>query len=275
MKKTISFIITLSLLLTIMVGCNKKSDITKEEAYTIYYDTIKKFVPELMDKTNPPECDVDIKTRDEVTFLTEHFVRNTNIKIKSQNVDGKWQYYLLNQFPEANKKNFYVIDNDEFYGMSCALNEKGTLNLEAKEILEERNSSYINHVIFSYLNTPLFPQDAISSFETEKKNSDTEIIFIVKGDGTYYGYGYRVMKEILPNLQEDKLDDIKIVLTIDEEGVPKIMSTEISMSIYNDSAKLHAQKILNMNFTFNKLDNVDFDLENVVSQHTLDTSLIK
>ena len=53
------------------------------------------------------------------------------------------------------------------------------------------------------------------------------------------------------------------------------MSTEISMSIYNDSAKLHAQKILNMNFTFNKLDNVDFDLENVVSQHTLDTSLIK
>lgn len=135
MKKTISFIITLSLLLTIMVGCNKKSDITKEEAYTIYYDTIKKFVPELMDKTNPPECDVDIKTRDEVTFLTEHFVRNTNIKIKSQNVDGKWQYYLLNQFPEANKKNFYVIDNDEFYGMSCALNAKGTLNLEAKEIL--------------------------------------------------------------------------------------------------------------------------------------------
>ena len=180
MKKTISFIITLSLLLTIMVGCNKKSDITKEEAYTIYYDTIKKFVPELMDKTNPAECDVDIKTRDEVTFLTEHFVRNTNIKIKSQNVDGKWQYYLLNQFPEANKKNFYVIDNDEFYGMSCALNAKGTLNLEAKEILEERNSSYINHVIFSYLNTPLFPQDAISSFETEKKNSDTEIIFIVK-----------------------------------------------------------------------------------------------
>ena len=83
------------------------------------------------------------------------------------------------------------------------------------------------------------------------------------------------MKEILPNLQEDKLDDIKIVLTIDEEGVPKIMSTEISMSIYNDSAKLHAQKILNMNFTFNKLDNEDFDLENVVSQHTLDTSLIK
>lgn len=275
MKKTISFIITLSLLLTIMVGCNKKSDITKEEAYTIYYDTIKKFVPELMDKTNPPECDVDIKTREEVTFLTEHFVRNTNIKIKSQNVDGKWQYYLLNQFPEANKKNFYVINNDKFYGMSCALNAKGTLNLEAKETLKERNSSHINHVIFPYLNTPLFPQDAITSFKTEKKNSDTAIIFIVKGDGTDYGYGYRVMKEILPNLQEDKLDDIKIVLTIDEDGIPKTMSTEISMSIYKDSGKLHAQKILNMDFTFNKLDNVDFVLENVASQHTLDTSLIK
>ena len=275
MKKTISFIITLSLLLTIMVGCSKKADITKEEAYTIYYNTIKKFVPELMGKTKPPECDVDIKTHEEVTFLTEHFVRNTNIKIKSQNVDGKWQYYLLNQFPEANKKNFYVIDNDEFYGMSCALNAKGTLNLEAKEILEERNSSYINHVIFPYLNTPLFPQDAISSFKTEKKNSDTEIIFIVKGDGTDYGYDYRVMKEILPNPQEDKLDDIKIVLTIDEDGVPKTMSTEISMSIYKDSAKLHARKSLNMDFTFNKLDDVDFVLENVVSQHALDTSLIE
>ena len=77
MKKIFLLIITLSLLLTIMVGCSKKADITKEEAYTIYYDTIKKFVPELMDKTKPPECDVDIKTRDEVTFVTEHFVRNT------------------------------------------------------------------------------------------------------------------------------------------------------------------------------------------------------
>ncbi len=275
------FFLVLLLITAMVIGCSKKHNndekfsITKEEAYNLYYDTIKKFVPELMDKTKPPACDVDIKTREEVTFLTEHFVRNTTVKIQSQNVDGKWQYYLLNQFPEANKKNFYVIDNDEFYGMSCALNAKGTLNLEAKGILEERNSSYINHVIFPYLNTPLFPQDAISSFKTEKKNSDIEITFIVKGDGTDYGYGYRVMKEILPNPEEDKLDDTKIVLTIDEDGVPKTMSTEISMSIYKDSAKLHAQKILNMDFTFNKLDNVDFDLKNVVSQYALDASSSK
>lgn len=277
-KKNVSLIIILSLVLSV-VGCNQnvshteETSITKEEAYALYYNTISKFVPELMKE--PQECDIDITARDEVTFANEHFSRNTTVKIKSQVIDDKLQYYLLNQFPEANKKNFYVINNDKFYGMSCALDAKGTLILEATEILEERNSSYINHVIFPYLNTPLFPQDAITSFETEKKNSDTEIIFIVKGDGTDYGYGYRVMKEILPNLQEDKLDDIKIVLTIDEDGVPKTMSTEISMSIYKDSAKLHAQKILNIDFTFNKLDNVDFVLEDVVSQHALDTSLIK
>jgi hypothetical protein len=174
---------------------------------------------------------------------------------------------LLNQFPEANKKDFYVIDNNKFYSTSCALNAKGTL--------VEQNSSYIDNFIFPYLNTPLFPQEAISSFKTKKKNSDIEVTFIIKGDRTDYGYGYRVMREILPNLEEDKLDEVKIILTIDETGVAKTMSTEISMSIYKDSGKLHSQKILNMDFTFNKFDDVDFVLEDVVSQHTLDTSPIK
>ena len=140
MKKLCLLLAIIIVFSSSIIGCSQETIdseeqlITKEEAYNIYYDTIKKFVPELIDKTDIPECDVDIKAREEVTFLTEHFVRNTNIKIKSQNVDGKWQYYLLNQFPEANKKNFYVIDNDEFYGMSCALNAKGMLNLEVKEI---------------------------------------------------------------------------------------------------------------------------------------------
>ncbi len=253
-----------------IVGCAKNNDdnniITKEEAYTIYYNTIKMFVPELIDKTEPPECDVDITIRDEVTFLSEHFVRNTNIKIKSQNIDGKWQYYLLNQFPEANKMDFYGIDNDKFYSISCELNKKGAL--------KELHSSNINSFIFPYLNTPLFPQDSISSFEAKKKNSDTEVTFIVKGDGMDYGYDYRVMKEILPNIQEDKLDDVKIILTIDKARIPKTMSTEISMSILNkNTGNLHAKKTLNMDFIFNKLDNVNFVLKNVVSKYT-DTSPI-
>lgn len=248
------------------VGCNNTADnnlITKEEAYNIYYETIKKFVPELIDETDIPECDVDITTRDEVTFLTEHFIRNTTLKIKSQNVDGKWQYYLLNEFPEANKVDFYCIDNDKFYNISCALNSKGTL--------QEYNSSNIDSYLFTYLNTPLFPQDAISSFEAKKKDSDVEVTFIVKGDSAEYGYGYRVMREILPNPQEDRLDDIKIILTIDKDGVAKTMSTEISMTILKDNGDIHAQKTLNMEYTFNKLDNVAFDLENIVSRYTADT----
>ena len=264
MKKLIAVFMCLVMCLS-FGGCNNTADnnlITKEEAYNIYYETIKKFVPELIDEADIPECDVDITTSDEVTYLTEHFVRNTTVKVQSQNVDGKWQYYLLNEFPEANKMNFYCIDNDKFYNISCALNSKGTLN--------QQNGSNINSFIFPYLNTPLFPQDAISSFEAKKKNSDVEVTFIVKGDSTEYGYGYRVMREILPNPQEDRLDDIKIILTIDKDGVAKTMSTEISMTILKDNGDIHAQKTLNMEYTFNKLDNVAFNLENIVSRYTAD-----
>ena len=265
MKKLIAIFMCLVMCLS-FVGCNNTADnnlITKEEAYNIYYNTIKMFVPELMDENDWPECDIDITTCDEVSFLTEHFIRNTSVKVQSQNVDGKGQYYLLNEFPEANKMNFYCIDNDKFYNISCALNSKGTL--------QEYNSSNIDSFLFTYLNTPLFPQEAISSFEAKMKDSDIEVTFIVKGDSTDYGYGYKVMREILPNIQEDKLDDIKIVLTIDKDGVAKTMFTEISMTILKDNGDIHAQKTLNMEYTFNKFDNVAFNLENIVSQYTADT----
>ena len=265
MKKIMAIFMCLVMCLS-FVGCNNTADnnlITKEEAYNIYYNTIKMFVPELMDENDWPECDINITTCDEVTFLTEHFVRNTSVKVQSQNVDGKGQYYLLNEFPEANKMNFYCIDNDKFYNISCALNSKGTL--------QEYNSSNIDSFLFTYLNTPLFPQEAISSFEAKKKDSDIEVTFIVKGDSTDYGYGYKVMREILPNIQEDKLDDIKIVLTIDKDGVAKTMFTEISMTILKDNGDIHAQKTLNMEYTFNKFDNVAFNLENIVSQYIVDT----
>lgn len=49
------------------------------------------------------------------------------VKIQSQVVDGKLQYYLLNQFPEADRMNFYCINDDRFYSIDCRLNEKGKL----------------------------------------------------------------------------------------------------------------------------------------------------
>lgn len=259
--KIISIITIFPLMLTLMVGCGKKKSITKEEAYKIYYDTIEKFVPELM--TEPQECDIEIKTRDEVTYITEHFVRNLNIKIQSQNTDGKLQYYLLDKFPEANKMSLYCIDGENSYKISSKLNEKG--------ILEKYHFSDIKSLLFAFLNTPLFKQDAIKSFTSKKKDTNTEITFVVDGTKMEEGFGHRVMKEILPGLN-DNLDDVEIVLTIDENGTPKTMSTKISMSIFKDKDRLHAKKTLTMDFVFNKLDNVDFDLQNVISQYATNPS---
>lgn len=238
----------------------KEDSITKEDAYNLYYDTIKKFVPELM--TEPQECDVEIKTRDEVTFLSENFVRETSVRIISQNVGGKLQYCLLNKFTEANKINFYCINDDKFYSLSANLKEKGNLN--------EWNSSYISSFTFPYLNTPLFELDAIKSFAAKKKGSNVEISFVINGSTMEENYPGRVMKEINPTL-DDNLDDVKIVLTVDENGVPQSMSTEISMSKFNND-KLHAKKTLNMDFVFDSLENVDFDLKNIVTQYALNAS---
>ena len=238
--------------------------ISEKEAYDTYYDLIERFDPKLM--TVPQECDVDIITRDEVTFLTEHFVRNTNVKIQSQVVDGKLQYYLLNQFPEADRMNFYCINDDRFYSIDCRLNEKGKL--------VEYPYSRIGTFLIVYLNTPVFEQDAIKSFTAEKNGSDVVITFIVSGSDMEYGFPQRVMYEINPTL-EDKLDDVTIVLTIDCNGVPKSMSTKLSMSILNDDGGLHAQKSLDMNFVFNKFDNVDFDLQKVVSEYASNPSVFK
>lgn len=265
MKKWLSIILAAVMLLS-LTACGEKKDVdtdkgapavTQEEAYHLYYDTIRKFVPELMQ--SPQECDVDITTRDEVTYLTEHFVRNTTSKVQAQNVDGKLQYVLLNQFPEADKQSVYCIDGEKAYGISSTLNGQGEM--------KESSYSIINSSIFSLLNISLFQQEAIKSFDAEKSNGTITMTFIVDGANMEYGFPQRVMREIIPDIF-DVLDDVTIVLTADEAGVPKTMSTELSMSIWNDqSGELHAKKTLNMNFLFNKLGNVDFDLEQLMDNY--------
>ena len=263
MRKWSSCVLIMAILLC-LTACGESKPaaeevITQEQAYNLYYDTIRKFVPELM--PSPQECDVDITTRDEVTYLTEHFVRNTTTKVQSQNVDGKLQYFLLHKFPEADKQSVYCIDGEKAYGISSQLNGKGEM--------KESSYSIINSSIFSLLNAPVFEQKAIKSFNAEKNNSTITMTFIVDGANMEYGFPQRVMREIIPNIF-DVLDDVTIVLTTDETGVPKTMSTELSMSIWNDqSSELHAKKTLNMDFVFNELDSVDFDLQQLLAEQSV------
>ena len=162
---------------------------------------------------------------------------------------------------------FYCIDDNKFYVISSAkLNEKGTL--------VERNIQMMPSYLFAYLNTPFFKEDAIKSFEVEQKDADTVISFIVDGTKMEEGYDTRVMAEIGPSI-EDELDDVEIILTLDENNTPKTMSTKISMSMFNNSGKLHAQKTLNMNFVFNKLDNVDYDLKDIASKYAENISMMQ
>lgn len=267
MKKWISWLLVTVLLLGFTACGEKKpadtgivsSVITQEEAYNLYYDTIRKFVPELM--VSPQECDVDITTRDEVTYLTEHFVRNTTTKIQSQNVDGKLQYFVLHKFPEADQQSVYCIDGEKAYGISSKLNAKGEM--------KEWSYSIVNNIIFSFLNAPAFEQKAIKSFDAKKNNGTITMTFVVDGANMEYSFPQRVMKEIIPDIF-DVLDDVTIILTADETGAPKTMSTELSMSIWNDqSGELHAKKTLNMDFVFHKLDNVDFDLQQLLAEHSI------
>ncbi len=260
MRKGLFFLV-LSFLLVLSVGCDKNEppSITSEEAYAIYYDTISRFVPELM--TEPQECDINVTTRHEVTFLTEHFVRNLHQEIKSQNVDGKLQYYLWNEFPDANQLDLYFIDGDKFCSINCPLNGRGDL--------KEWGASKIPALLFPHLNTPLFQHDAIKSFTAEYSGSDTVLSFVIDGGNMDNNFHMRVMREISPTFN-DKLDDVTIVLTIDQNGTPKSMSTHLSMSKLRSDGSIFSQKIIDMDFVFNKFESVDFDLQKIVSLHSSD-----
>ena len=82
------------------------------------------------------------------------------------------------------------------------------------------------------------------------------------------------MKEINPT-PDNNLDDVKIILNVDKNNIPKTMSTKISMSLFNNNGELYAKKALNMDFTFNKPDKAEFNLQNVISQYASDASSIK
>ena len=162
---------------------------------------------------------------------------------------------------------FYCINNDKFYAISSGkLKEKGTL--------VERAYSQMPSFLFVYLNTPLFEQDAITSFTVKRKGSDVELNFVIDGSNMKQYFAQRVMMEINPHLG-DKLDDVKISLIIDKDGVPKSMLTEISMTILNDDGSVYAKKTLNMDFEFHALNNVDFDLQGVLAQYASDPSIVK
>lgn len=268
MKKTafkaLSLLLIFILTFSALSGCSKGKT-SQKQAYKIYYSTIKKIVPELMNK--PQECDVDIITRDEVTFLGSHFVRNMSANIKSQKVKGKLQYCLLNKSPEANITTLYCIKDNKFYTVSTQLNGN------SKSTLKEQNSSYIDSVLFTYLNTPLFKEDAIKSFTAEKKGKNTELTLIVDGAKTEEKFAQRVMKEILAGA-DDKLEDVKIILTVGKDGTPKKMSTELSMTKLHNNGDLYAKKTLNMDFVFNKLKDVDFDLEKEVSKYASNPTIM-
>ena len=264
MKKMLSVMVCLGLCL-ILAGCSDhnadrpsdQNEMTQDTAYNIYCDLIKRFVPELM--ASPQQCEVEIKTRDEVTYSTIHFVRNTTAQIQSQDLGGKLQYCLLSKFPEANQTSLYCLDGDEALSISCELNGRGPVR--------RYSYSLINASIFYHINTPVFQQDAIKSFSSEKKGSDIEATFIVSGSKVGADFAQRVMAEILPRYG-DLLDDIQIVLTIDENGVPKAMSLRLSMSLFNKDGSLLSQKTLQTDFTFKKFDDVGFDLQNIVANYT-------
>ena len=266
MKKTAALLLCFTLILVAFTGCNKKDSdkidpsITKHAAYNLYYDTIKRFVPELMN--TPQQCDVDVTCHEDVTFLTEHFVRDSSVKVKSQIVDDKVQYCLLSDYPAANNREFYCIDNDKLYTITCGLDKKGDL--------VEWDNSHISSFIFPYLITPLFGEEAILSFNALEKDHYMELSFTVNGAEMEYGYSRKAMVEINPGIDED-LDIVEIVLTVDEYGTQKNMSTKLSMTRLKNEGDVLAKKTIDMDYVFNAFDNISFDLGEIIAQYSDDT----
>lgn len=252
----------LILALTVLSGCNAKK-ITKSEAYNIYYDTIKTFLPELMDKSNPLESDVDITVREEFFWVSDWWTKNKSINIQSQNVDGKLQYFLVEKDLDKNICYANVIKNDEYLRLS---NNPDSI---AKGDAFTYTADGMNDKLLVKINTPLFPRDAISSFKAKKQGSDTVLTFKIKGDKTDPDFGHRVMIEITPERGTDQLDDITLVLTIDENGVPKTMFVEMSMHIFRDDMEdvLFEARKVRADYTFNKLKDVDFDIDNLIAEY--------
>ena len=91
--------------------------------------------------------------------------------------------------------------------------------------------------------TPLFGEEAILSFNALEKDHYMELSFTVNGAEMEYGYSRKAMVEINPGIDED-LDIVEIVLTVDEYGTPKNMSTKLSMTRLKNEGDVLAKKTI-------------------------------
>ena len=262
--KIISFLIIVSIIISSLCSCNI-SKISQEEAYKIYCDTIKKMLPDLM--TSPQECDVTYNARVEYHMGYDAWIQRVNGNVKSQNNNGKLQYYIMKEKVKANLIDVYCINNDKGYRSIDQKINEGTLKSEAL--------GYVDSYVYQTFCLPRFQEYAILSYSAKKKGNDTELTFVVNGLDMDDNFGMIVMQDITAT-STDPLDDVKIVLVIGKDGTPKTMSTSISMTKHhNKTGEVTASKKINMEFEFNKLDDVDFDFEKELSNLLTDISILE
>ena len=263
--RAIALLLTVSLATCVFSGCDKQPaapSFTKETAYALYCNTIQAFVPEQM--TTPRGCDVDLKIHDDVTYSSEHFVRDITNKVQTQVVSGGSEFYVLSDFPDANARNFCCIRNGRCF--STAKN----FGMDKKGELKELSNEDTPRTLISYLPIPSFDQDAIKSFVAETNDTDTEtkITFTVDGTRMEILYMMRLMREISPD-NLDCLDDIKITLTVGQDGKPTTMTLWQSLTrLQVTNGKVLAQKTLETECIFNEWDTVSFDLDEIAAQYT-------
>ena len=230
--------------------------ITQDEAYNIYYDLIRKMIPEKM--TEPQECDADwiIHSVYSSPIYGDPWIGDQTAKMQSKNVDGKLQFYLIRENSENGAYYFGYINGDQYYQVDDI----------GKRVPPRESSSWLFHLsmIISFY-APPFEQHAIRSFTTEKKDADTVLTFIVDGSALEAKYRKDLMADWVYSY-EISAEEISIVLTVDESKTPKTMTTHLSLKSFTPRGELYSAKIVDTEYTFNRFQNVEFDLDDVVSR---------
>lgn len=122
-------------------------------------------------------------------------------------------------------------------------------------VMSEASHMRLLNVTYEKRLTPLFGEEAILSFNALEKDHYMELSFTVNGAEMEYGYSRKAMVEINPGIDED-LDIVEIVLTVDEYGTPKNMSTKLSMTRLKNEGDVLAKKTIDMDYVFNAFDNI-------------------